>query len=87
MVQDSSMSNGTRQIYFVGSNTSTSNEVVVDETQSQQQPVVLNHQIGQNNTVRVRTPIQQLPARGSNSGTGSGVRQQLGQVIIGFYVE
>lgn len=86
VVQDNSMSNGTRQIYFVGSNSNTSNEVVVDEAQNQQQPILLNHQIGHNNTVRLRTPIQQLPVRGNTSlATGSGVRQQLVQVIIGFY--
>lgn len=83
-MQDNAISNGTRQIYFVGSNSNTSNEVVVDETQNQQ-PILLNHQIGQNNTVRVRTPVQQLPVRGPTIGaTGSGVRQQLAQVNIGF---
>lgn len=76
VVQENSLNNGTRQIYFVDSSNN-SNETV-NETQNQQQPIVLNHQIGQNNTVRVRTPGQTLPVR---AGPVSGVRQQLTQVI------
>lgn len=79
------MNNGTRQIYFVGSNNS-SNDIVVDESQqNQQQPIVLNHQIGQNNTIRARTPVQQLTVRGvaggGVSGAAGGVRQPLPQVV------
>lgn len=78
------MNNGTRQIYFVGSN-NTSNDIVIDESQqNQQQPIVLNHQIGQNNTIRARTTVQQLTVRATNSGAAGGVRQPLLQVVSTF---
>lgn len=83
VVQENSMNNGTRQIYFVGSSNST--DIGIDESQNQQ-PIVLNHQIGQNNTIRARTPIQQLPVRATNAGGAVGVRQPLAQVIISIIV-
>lgn len=75
VVQESSMNNGTRQIYFVGSN-----ERLDESSQNQQQPIVLNHQIGQNNTVRVRTPLPQIPLRGTTTGTLANARQPMAQV-------
>lgn len=71
------MNNSTRQIYFVGSNNS-QNDTVVEN--SQNPPIVLNHQISQNNTVRVKTPGQQLTVRGAIAGNLTGVRQQITQV-------
>lgn len=84
VLQENSLNNGTRQIYFVGSN-NTSNDIVIDEgQQNQQQPIVLNHQLAQNNTLRARTPVQQLTVRGTNSGATGGVRQPLSQVDCTF---
>lgn len=77
VVQEKPINNGTRQIYFVGSNNSPT-ETVVEDNQSQ--PIVLNHQIGQNSTVTVRTPVQQLAVRGTIAGNLSSIRQQITQV-------
>lgn len=81
VIQDGGVSNGTQQIFFMEGSSATLEQQVVQQTQTTQQPIVLNHQIGQGNTLVRPLTRAVAPAQLLTTVRGA-VKQPLVQVFV-----